>query len=583
MKKVIINIVIIGLLLTIDLHSQSMGIGDASDFTPDATALLELKSTQRGFLLPRMTRAQRVAIVSPANGLMVIQSDTDAGDEQGIYYYYLPDLKWYRFPFTAATTSSWLLAGNSGTDPATNFLGTADAVDFVIKTSNTEAARFAAAGDFNLVKSLTVGQGITVSSVGVDVKGVLILKNSDSFANSLTTSPTQAINIAYTLPATQGAANTVLVNNGSGMLSWTLPATASSVSFDAITSGVNTTALMTVGTGATLSINNSGIVQSNEFLGSGSTTTAVDLNTAEVNGILPVPNGGTGLNTIPTNALVYGNGTSAMLTLESQSGSYLTTTPAGALTWTPLGATNNTFWALLGNTGTNPVSNFIGTTDAQDLVFRTNNTERIRLLSGGNVGINATNPSQPLEITGNVLLSSNGPASAIMFTEPSASGVNYTSFQARAQSGNIAYTLPYTTSQPNSMLSNDGSNLLYWQSIQDLLSNIRYQVYSITASTTYTASLLDTHILITSSSSVVICLPTGSNLSGKVFFIKRVGSGDVTICPGSGRYIDQPSQSYIRLTNQGSSVMIISDGTNWFIMSTYLNTAFTAGSCAACP
>jgi hypothetical protein len=44
-------------------------------------------------------------------------------------------------------------------------------------------------------------------------------------------------------------------------------------------------------------------------------------------------------------------------------------------------------WALTGNAGTAPATNFIGTTDLQDMVVRTNNVERMRISSGGNVSI----------------------------------------------------------------------------------------------------------------------------------------------------------------------------------------------------
>ena len=42
-------------------------------------------------------------------------------------------------------------------------------------------------------------------------------------------------------------------------------------------------------------------------------------------------------------------------------------------------------WGLIGNAGTNPTTNFIGTTDAQDLVLKTNNTEKLKIESGGNI------------------------------------------------------------------------------------------------------------------------------------------------------------------------------------------------------
>ncbi len=45
-------------------------------------------------------------------------------------------------------------------------------------------------------------------------------------------------------------------------------------------------------------------------------------------------------------------------------------------------------WSLLGNAGTNSAANFLGTTDAADLVVRTNNIERMRVASTGNMGIN---------------------------------------------------------------------------------------------------------------------------------------------------------------------------------------------------
>jgi len=49
-----------------------------------------------------------------------------------------------------------------------------------------------------------------------------------------------------------------------------------------------------------------------------------------------------------------------------------------------------TDWRLVGNTGTNASTNFLGTTDNQPLVFRTNSTERMRVLTDGRIWINTT-------------------------------------------------------------------------------------------------------------------------------------------------------------------------------------------------
>ena len=67
--------------------------------------------------------------------------------------------------------------------------------------------------------------------------------------------------------------------------------------------------------------------------------------------------------------------------------------------WTPNDG-NNLFWRLIGNSATNPATNFVGTTDNNALVFRTNNAERARIAANGNLRIGDANyptilPSQP--------------------------------------------------------------------------------------------------------------------------------------------------------------------------------------------
>lgn len=55
------------------LQAQNVGI-NASGSNPDASAMLDVVSTTKGMLIPRMTTAQRNAIVSPATGLLVFDS-----------------------------------------------------------------------------------------------------------------------------------------------------------------------------------------------------------------------------------------------------------------------------------------------------------------------------------------------------------------------------------------------------------------------------------------------------------------------------------------------------------------------------
>ncbi|MGC4039385.1 MAG: hypothetical protein QM710_00925 [Flavobacterium sp.] len=69
------------LFLTISLTiSAQVGINTT---TPDNSSMLDIASTDKGILIPRMTQAQRTAIVTPATSLLVYQTDAAAG-----FWYY---------------------------------------------------------------------------------------------------------------------------------------------------------------------------------------------------------------------------------------------------------------------------------------------------------------------------------------------------------------------------------------------------------------------------------------------------------------------------------------------------------------
>jgi len=72
-------ILLAAVLLTATTYAQ-VGIGTT---TPDASSALDITSTSKGLLIPRMTETQRNAIVSPASGLMIYQTDQDFG-----FYFY---------------------------------------------------------------------------------------------------------------------------------------------------------------------------------------------------------------------------------------------------------------------------------------------------------------------------------------------------------------------------------------------------------------------------------------------------------------------------------------------------------------
>lgn len=79
MKKIITSI---ALLFAAGLVNQSKAQSVAINSTgniADTSAILDLTSTAKGILVPRMTAAQKAAIYQPATGLMVYQTDGTAG------------------------------------------------------------------------------------------------------------------------------------------------------------------------------------------------------------------------------------------------------------------------------------------------------------------------------------------------------------------------------------------------------------------------------------------------------------------------------------------------------------------------
>ncbi len=69
-------------LFALSASAQSVAINNDGS-TAHASAILDLKSTNQGVLVPRMTASQRGLIASPATGLMVYQTDAPAG-----FYFY---------------------------------------------------------------------------------------------------------------------------------------------------------------------------------------------------------------------------------------------------------------------------------------------------------------------------------------------------------------------------------------------------------------------------------------------------------------------------------------------------------------
>jgi hypothetical protein len=131
----------------------------------------------------------------------------------------------------------------------------------------------------------------------------------------------------------------------------------------------------------------------------------------------------------------------------------------GAVTASKIDAgvfTGGNLWSLLGNSGTNPSTQFLGTTDNQSLVFRTNNAERLRLLSSGDLGIGTATPNGRTHIVGGPVWTSNGWLKSLTLDTASAlelgNGWSGNKFGLGASGGNLY--LFTTTVEDNSVAAN---------------------------------------------------------------------------------------------------------------------------------
>lgn len=97
MNKKTFKVLILAILFVINTNSvfsQSVAVTDNDLYTPDPTAMLDVMSTDKGMLVPRMTTEERLVIGLPgvpATGLMVY--DTDFNN-----FFYYNGLTWMSFP-----------------------------------------------------------------------------------------------------------------------------------------------------------------------------------------------------------------------------------------------------------------------------------------------------------------------------------------------------------------------------------------------------------------------------------------------------------------------------------------------------
>jgi collagen type VII alpha len=332
---------------------------------PDPTAVLDLTSTAKGLLAPRMTAVQRLAIATPANGLIVF--DTDA---KKLEVYDAVGTAWNTIGSGNGTVTS--VSGTSpisvatGTTTPSITLGTVPVANGGTG-STTLTGYVLGAGTSALTASSTIpGTAISGNITGnaANVSGTVAVGNGGTGAttltgylvgtgtNAITTTSTIPIAnggtgaitavaaIAALLPTQTGNSGDVLSTNGT-LASWNAASTGTVTSVTGtspivVATGTTTPAItlgnVSVPFGGT---GNTSLTSGNYLLGAGASaiTSSATIPSTAITGIHTVTQGGTGAATLT--GYVLASGASAMTatpTIPVSAGGTGASTAAAAIT-----------------------------------------------------------------------------------------------------------------------------------------------------------------------------------------------------------------------------------------------------------
>ncbi|MDE2312126.1 MAG: hypothetical protein KGJ93_03520, partial [Patescibacteria group bacterium] len=445
--------------------------------TPDASALLQLESTRKGFLAPRMTGAQRDAIASPASGLMVYNTDTN---QYNVY-----------------NGTAWGAIGGGGSGSGEVQNGIAGAFGYYQSGSATITPQSTLFFNGNKIGIGTNSPGALLSVVSSSTTIPVLTVASSSGSSFLTVDQSGNVGIGTATPN-----SSLVIQNATSSqnIATFYNAAGTQTRFSLTDLGVLTLSNILNGTTFSSAVTGAGR-NFTAVVGSNQTGHMLDFTSNANTGSLPlftVTATSTGLIGIGTSTpsqtlTLQGFGSTDLLNIASSSGASVmyinsagnvgigTSSPSKILTvgnnnqftvdasgnlYVNGGITNNGYYNTVGfgayrfGSGSASIAGngYTGTNDY--VILTTNNQSRLYVNGSGNVGIGTSTPSARLSVTG---------TSAIdPFDVSSTSGV---SLMHVNQAGALSFNGQYGTSG-QILQSNGNASSPTWISTSTLATSL---------------------------------------------------------------------------------------------------------------